>query len=661
MATVNKNFRIKDGLIVEGTTGTINGEDILTTASTTTSLDEGTNLYYTNERVDDRVANLVNGGTGISISYDDNGNALGISADFSEFTTDEVTEGTAQLYFTDERAQDATAAALANGTHTNISVSYDDNLNAISLTGAVTYTDADARAALSAGPGIEYNSTTGEIKADIAAMDGAITTDPTGGYLKVKTDGTTIDTSGSGNELRVLTGPTSTVASKTYADDAVSTHAADTSTHGVTGDIVGTTDIQTLTNKVLGASTSLSANLDADGNRVVNLALPVDATDAATKAYVDDVAQGLHVKEGVDAATTDTLAALSGGTVTYDNGTAGVGATLTLSVALTTLDGHTLTDGDRVLIKNEAEPAYNGIYVRTSSTVFTRDVLFDSDEEIEGGDFVFVVEGTENGSTGWVQSSTVNVVGTDDMVWIQFSGAGTYSAGVGLDLVGTEFSVDRATVDTWYDAAGSAAQALSDANDYADLNFVNVADLPGQLDDYVPLTQKGVALGVATLDASGYVPASQLNIAGDITAAIDALTTSDIEEGTNLYFTDARAVDAIEAVVPNITAVELNSIAKQVAFSVASAAGQVSVASFLKAEYRSAEFLVSVKTSTHTEISKVLLTLDASDNIAITEYGVVGTNGSLSSITASVSGTDVLLLVTISESATVSAVGTLLV
>jgi hypothetical protein len=138
--------------------------------------------------------------------------------------------------------------------------------------------------------------------------------------------------------------------------------------------------------------------------------------------------------------------------------------------------------------------------------------------------------------------------------------------------------------------------------------------------------------------------------------------TDDLVEGTtNKYFTDVRAVDALEAVVPNFTAVELNSVAKQVAATLSAPTAGIQVAhAFAKADYRSAEYLVKVAYSTHTEISKVLLTLDTSDNIAITEYGIVGTNGSASTVSAGISGTDVQLLVTTANNtSTVTVVGTL--
>jgi hypothetical protein len=186
--------------------------------------------------------------------------------------------------------------------------------------------------------------------------------------------------------------------------------------------------------------------VDVSGKKVANLATPTNATDAATKQYVDDVAQGLHVHASCNAATTGTLATISGGTVTYDNGTAGVGATLTTTGTYTTIDGVTLSDGMRILVKNEVAPANNGIYVRTSATVLTRATDFDTGAEIQGGDFTFVTAGTQYNSTGWVQVDEVTTVGTDPIEWLQFSGAGEYTAGTGLTLTGGVFSITNTTV-----------------------------------------------------------------------------------------------------------------------------------------------------------------------------------------------------------------------
>lgn len=646
MATVTKDFKVKAGLIVEGTNGTINGSDIIT-------------------------EDIITGGTqtNIAVTYNPGTKTLDFVAEngVADSTTDDLVEGSTNQYFTDARAKDSAANLLTGATLTNISitgtgagltitaengVADSDTDDLVEGTTNLYYTDARARAAVSAGDGLDYNSTTGVFSADLG-------------------NGLQFDVNG---QIEI---DDTIVATDANVATAVSDHSdLTTGVHGVSGNVVGTSDIQELTNKTIGSGTTLSATIDANGFTITDLAAPVNASDAATKTYVDSVAQGLHVKEGVDAATTDTLATLSGGTVTYDNGTAGVGATLTLSVALTSLDGRTLADGDRVLVKNEAEPAYNGIYVRTSSTVFTRDPLFDSDEEIEGGDFVFVVEGTVNGSTGWVQSSTVNNVGADDMVWIQFSGSGTYSAGNGLTLTGTEFAIDTTitATNTFVTDAVDDHSALTSGTHGVTGTLVGTSDTQ-------TLTNKTLGSGTslsANLDAANTAkivnlvdPASAQDAAtkkyvdDEITAVnstIDNLTTTEIAEGTNLYFTDSRAVTALEAVVPNFVAVELNSVAKQVATTAGVFATlPTAVIAWNKSEYRSAELLVKVAYGTHTELSKVVLTLDTSDNIAITEYAVVGTNGSLSAISADISAGNVVVSVTPNVDAIATVVGTLLV
>ncbi len=212
----------------------------------------------------------------------------------------------------------------------------------------------------------------------------------------------------------------------------------------------GNTITSTDTNGDIILSPNGTGKVDVSGSIITGLNEPVNATDAATKNYVDTVAEGLHVHEAAHCATTNTLAVLSGGTVTYNNGTSGVGATLTLSAGLSAIDGHTLTNGDRILVKNQATQAHNGIYTRTSATVLTRAIDFDTAAEIAGGDFVFVENGTVFGSTGFVQTIEVLTVGTDNVIFQQFSGTGTFTAGNGLTIAGTEFNVvgtaDRITV-----------------------------------------------------------------------------------------------------------------------------------------------------------------------------------------------------------------------
>lgn len=195
-----------------------------------------------------------------------------------------------------------------------------------------------------------------------------------------------------------------------------------------------------VTTDVIGTIASQNANnVSITGGSIAVTADPTTSLQVATKQYVDALISGLHVHDAVSAATT---AALSG-TVTYNNGTSGVGATLTLGTALTVLDGYTLVNGDRVLVKNQANAAHNGVYTwATGGTVLTRATDADTTTELNGGDFFFVVHGTINGDTGWVITATVTTIGTSDVTFTQFSGAGTYTAGTGLTLTGSQFSID---------------------------------------------------------------------------------------------------------------------------------------------------------------------------------------------------------------------------
>lgn len=164
---------------------------------------------------------------------------------------------------------------------------------------------------------------------------------------------------------------------------------------------------------------------------------PTQAQQAATKSYVDSIATGLSIKTSVRAAT---LAAL---TASYNPGTSGVGATLTGTTALPAIGGVTLTVGDRVMIKDQVTPAENGIYVVTTATdpfVLTRSADFDNTSEIEAGDAFFVGEGTL-ASTQWVMTTPgVITVGTSPIIFTQFGGPSTITAGTGINIVGSTIS-----------------------------------------------------------------------------------------------------------------------------------------------------------------------------------------------------------------------------
>jgi hypothetical protein len=192
----------------------------------------------------------------------------------------------------------------------------------------------------------------------------------------------------------------------------------------------------------LNALAAPTADVTFNSYKITNLADPTSAQDAATKKYVDDVAQGLNIHAASYAATTANLNA------TYSNGTSGVGATLTNAgtQAAFATDGVSPSLNARILVKNQTTTSQNGIYTLTTvgsgsvNWVLTRATDFDTAAEIAGGDFTFVDAGSTLANTGWVSVDEVTTVGTDPIVFQQFSGAGTYSASNGVQLVGSDFS-----------------------------------------------------------------------------------------------------------------------------------------------------------------------------------------------------------------------------
>ena len=268
-----------------------------------------------------------------------------------------------------------------SGTVTNAQLansSISINGSSVSLGGSVTVT-ATATNALTIGTGLSGTSYNGSSAVTIA-IDSTVAT------LTGTQTLTNKSISGSTNTLSNIGNASLTNSSLTVGTTAIS---------------LGSSSL------TLGGLTTVTVTQD-----------PTAALDLATKQYVDAVAQGLDPKASCVAATT---------------------ANITLS-GTQTIDGVALIAGDRCLVKDQTLSQNNGIYL-VAAGAWTRAADMDSWLEVPGA-FTFIEQGTLYADTGWVCTSNAGgTLGTTPITWVQFAGVGSYTAGTGLTLVGTQFSL----------------------------------------------------------------------------------------------------------------------------------------------------------------------------------------------------------------------------
>ena len=287
----------------------------------------------------------------------------------------------------------------------------------------------------------------------------------------------------------------------------------------------------------LASSGALTINSGSNGNIVIqpngsgnvvlsntfinSVAYPVQDQDAASKVYVDNlVSTAISYHDSVIAATTTDLATATGGTITYNQpngGSNGVGATLSTTGSFNLIDSANIQSANaRILVKNEANGAHNGIYVWSNATAITR-----ADNEDTAGvgtafalglnDYFFVTGGNVNLGTAWIVDApnSAIVFGTSSIQFAQFSQSQVYSANTsaGLVLVGQQFNAKTDNNTTAFDGGGNIIVKAG-----ANLTTPNIGNATGS-----SLNVTGTLTG-GTITSTGNITGGNLITAGTVFA-----------------------------------------------------------------------------------------------------------------------------------------------
>ncbi len=458
------------------------------------------------EYIEDITGGAITAGTGITLAYDDAAGTLTISTSDAGVDTTQLADGS------------VTTAKIADAAVTTAKVA-DSNITSAKLASDAVTTDKIVDANVTTAKIADANVTSGKIASDAVVTakiaDDAVTTAKIASAnvteTELATDAVTTTKIADANVTTAKIAALNVTTGKIAANAITTGKVADgaiTAAKIADGVITGTQiDDGSITNAKL-ENTSITIGTDAtalggsitDINGLTSLDvdnITVDANEISTtdtdgdlalapngegtvtvpsgyegrtgftsdslvnKLYVDQVAQGLDVKESVALATTDNLDA------TYDNAAGTLTATANGEFGD---DGYTPSQGDRVLVRAQTDATENGIYTVTtlgvdgvSAFVLTRAPDADSAAELTGGTFFFVEQGTNYVDTGWVATHNgVPTFGTTDITFEQFSGAGSIIAGAAVSKSGSTINVE--VDDTTIEVNGSDQLTVKDGS-----------------------------------------------------------------------------------------------------------------------------------------------------------------------------------------------------
>jgi len=312
--------------------------------------------------------------------------------------------------------------------------------------------------------------------------------------------GTSYSTTGSGTVVALATSPSFTTPilgtpqSGNFSTGTFTWPTFNQNTTGTADNVTGTVAVAnggTGATSAASARSNLSAAQSGANTDITSVTLttgtisttPSSSSDIVNKSYADSIATGINFHAACNYATTTALSAA----YTYNNGTSGVGATITANAAGTlTIDGYTFLSSDvgkRILIKNETgaytnnttpSAAFNGVYTLTTAGtvsvayVLTRATDYDTSgtgiNEIDAGDLLLILSGTTNANTSWVQQTLLPItVGTTSITFIQFAAVQTYTAGTGLTLSTNQFSITNIGTAGTYGSASAVPVFVTNA------------------------------------------------------------------------------------------------------------------------------------------------------------------------------------------------------